>query len=131
MRLPGVDTSQKRFTEEEARWLRGQIRHNAIIYMHMPPGLEGWKFHSLGLECTSRFLELLDDFPKQIRACFFGHIHSHDEKEYNGIPLIVTGAGGAEARSLRAKGYEGAGRFQSMVFDMMTGEISLFEGETG
>jgi len=129
-RFIGVDTSEKRFSEEEARWLRRQIRRDAIIYMHMPPGLEGWAFHSLGVACTARFLDVLDDFRAQVRACFFGHIHSHGEKEYNGIPLIVTGAGGAEARSLGPKGYKGLGRFQSMVFDTTTGGFFLFEGDT-
>jgi len=122
----GVDTSEKRFTKNEEKWLRRQIKKMALIYMHMPPGLQGWAFHSLGIACTARFLDLLDDFREQIRACFFGHIHSHDEKEYNGIPLILTGAGGADARSLGTNGYEGAGRFQSMVFGTETGEILLF-----
>jgi hypothetical protein len=126
----GVDTSEKRFTETEAQWLRGQINNMALIYMHMPPGLQDWAFHSLGPECTARFLAVLDEFSQKVRACFFGHIHAHDCKEYRGIPLIVTGAGGAEARSLGSNGYEGTGSLQSMVFDTITGEISLFEGNT-
>lgn len=126
-RFIGVDTSEKRFTEEEARWLHRQIDHDAIIYMHMPPRMESWAFHSLSAECTARFLGVLDDFPERIRACFFGHIHSYDRKEYRGIPLVVTGGGGAESRYLGSKGYEGTRPFQAMIFDTANGKISLFD----
>ena len=89
--------------------------------------MKGWKFHSLYPECTERFFSVLDDFIDQVRACFFGHIHSYDQKEYRGIPLIVTGAGGAEARGLGEDGYEGERPFQAMAFDTTSGEIHLVE----
>jgi predicted phosphohydrolase len=123
----GVDTSDRVFSEGEALWLREQIKEDSIIYTHMPPEMTGWKFHSLYPECTQRFFTVLDDFHDKIRACFFGHIHSYDRKEYRGIPLIVTGAGGAEARGLGANGYEGNRPFQAMAFDTVTGEIQLLE----
>ena len=126
-RFIGVDTSDRVFSKGEALWLREQIKEDSIIYTHLPPEMTGWKFHSLYPECTQRFFAVLDDFHDKIRACFFGHIHSYDRKEYRGIPLIVTGAGGAEARGLGANGYEGNRPFQAMAFDTITGEIQLLE----
>ena len=126
-RFIGVDTSSWLFTAEEALWLREQIKDDSLIYTHMPPNMTNWNFHSLDSDCTARFFAVLDDFHDQIRACFFGHIHSYDRKEYRGIPLIVTGAGGAEARGLGEDGYEGTRPFQAMAFDTTTGEIHLLE----
>ena len=126
-RFIGVDTSQWLFTEEEAQWLREQIKGESIIYMHMPPRLEGWAFHALDPESTARFMGIVDDFSDQIRACFFGHIHAYDQKAYKGIPLVVTGAGGAEALGLGPYGYEGVRPFQAMAFSTSSGEIFLLE----
>ena len=128
-RFIGVDTSERRFTVKESNWLRRQIKHKAVIYMHMPPSIEGWVFHALSAECTSRFLGVLDDSLGQVKACFFGHIHSYDCQQYRGIPLIVTGGGGAESRFINSKGYDQKRPFQAMVFDTTNGEISLFEDE--
>ncbi|UCD87859.1 MAG: metallophosphoesterase [Desulfobacterales bacterium] len=126
-RFIGVDTASWLFTAAEALWLREQIKDDSIIYTHMPPGITGWEFHSLDSNCTARFFAVLDDFHDQVRACFFGHIHSYDRREYRGIPLIVTGAGGAEARGLGENGYKGTRPFQAMAFDTTTGEIILLE----
>jgi len=128
-RFIGVDTSDRVFTNEESLWVREQIKDDSIIYTHLPPEMVGWKFHSLYPECTARFFAVLDDFHDQIWACFFGHIHSYDRKDYRGIPLIVTGAGGAEALGLGSNGYEGTRPFQAMAFDTTSGEIYLLEDE--
>ncbi|MBW2318517.1 MAG: metallophosphoesterase [Deltaproteobacteria bacterium] len=85
--------------------------------------------NGLSQDCTSRFLAVLDDLQDQVQACFFGHIHSFDRKEYRGIPLIVTGAGGAAARGLGVDGYEGTRPFQAMALDTSSGEIHLLEDE--
>jgi 3',5'-cyclic AMP phosphodiesterase CpdA len=126
-RFIGVDTSSWFFTAEEALWLGEQIKGDSIIYTHMPPGIPGWDFHSLEPDCTARFFSVLDDFHDQVRACFFGHIHAYDRKVYRDIPMIVTGAGGAEAFGLGEHGYEGTRPFQAMAFDTTTGEIHLLE----
>jgi Icc protein len=126
-RFIGVDTSEGLFTEQEALWLRAQIKDHSVIYMHMPPRMESWEFHSLCLACTARFLGILDDFRDRVWACFFGHIHSYDRKEYRGIPLVVTGAGGAEALGLGSNGYQGTRPFQAMAFSRKSGEIYLVE----
>ncbi len=128
-RFIGVNTASGRFTEENAIWLRQQIKSDTIIYSHMPPLMPGWEFHGLSQDCTSRFLAVLDDLQDQVRACFFGHIHSFDRKDYRGIPLIVTGAGGAAARGLGVDGYEGTRPFQAMALDTSSGEIHLLEDE--
>ena len=125
----GVNTAHRRFTPENALWLRNQLRKDSIIYSHMPPGLPGWEFHSLSPDSTARFLEVLDDFLDCVFACFFGHIHSYDRKEYRGIPLIITGAGGAAAKGLGADGYKGRRSIQAMAFDITTGKIYLVEDE--
>lgn len=126
-RFIGVDTSDRVFAQEEEEWVRRQIKERSILYTHLPPEMPGWKFHSLYPGCTGRFFSVLDDFRDQVWACFFGHIHSYDRKEYRGIPLIVSGAGGAEALGLGEDGYEGTRPFQAMAFDTDTGEILLLE----
>jgi hypothetical protein len=128
-RFIGVDTSLKFFTEEEAQWLGGQIKDNVVIYMHMPPGIENWSFHAMSADCTARFLSVLDKFTEMIQACFFGHIHTYDRKEYRGIPLIVTGGSGPESRFIGSKGYEGRRPSQAMVLNTVSGEILLFEDD--
>jgi 3',5'-cyclic AMP phosphodiesterase CpdA len=130
-RFIGADTASWLFTDKEALWLREQIREDSIIYTHMPPRMKGWEFHSLSQDCTDRFFSVLDSFHGQVRACFFGHIHSYDRKAYRGIPLIVTGAGGAEAFGLGESGYRGTRPFQAMAFDTTTGEIHLLENIKG
>lgn len=129
-RFIGVNTASGLFTEENALWLRQQIKNDTIIYSHMPPRLPGWAFHSLSPDCTFRFFKVLDDFRDRIRACFFGHIHSFDRKDYRGIPLFVTGAGGAAAYGLGVDGYEGTRPFQAMAFDTTTGGIHLLEDKS-
>jgi len=126
-RFIGVDTSSKLLTEEETAWLRRQIKRDSIIYMHMPPRITGWEFHALDPASTARFFGVLNDFSDDVKACFFGHIHSYDRKAYAGVPLIVTGAGGAQARGLGPNGYEGTRPFQAMVFSISNGEIFLLE----
>jgi hypothetical protein len=128
-RFIGVDTADGRFTPENDLWLREQIRKDSIIYSHMPPGLPDWEFHSLSPDCTSRFLGVLDDFLDDVKACFFGHIHSYDQKTYRGIPCIITGAGGAATKGLGPNGYEGIRPVQAIAFDLKTGEIHLVEAE--
>jgi Icc protein len=126
-RFISVDTSEKVLTEEEASWLRRQIKSDSVIYMHMPPQMPGWDFHALDAASTTRFFRVIDDFLGHITACFFGHIHAYDRKEYAGVPLIVSGAGGAEAHGLGSNGYEGLRPFQAMAFSTLSGEIFLLE----
>ena len=128
-RFIGVNTAGGTFTEENALWLSQQIKDDTVIYSHMPPRMPGWEFHALSQKCTARFLAVLDDFVNQVRACFFGHIHSFDRKEYRGIPFFVTGAGGAAAYGLGVNGYEGTRPFQVMALDTTTGEIHLLDVE--
>lgn len=70
---------------------------------------------------------VLDDFLDQVRACFFGHIHSFDRKEYRGIPLVLTGAGGAAAYELGRDWYEGSRLAQAIAFDTAGGAIHLLQ----
>lgn len=128
-RFIGVDTSSRGFSEKEAAWVRDRIRGGSILYMHMPPRLPGWAFHAMDSTSTARFLGLLDECADRIKACFFGHIHSYDQKAYKGIPLIVTGAGGAEAFGLGSGVYEGSRPFQAMTFSLLSGRISLLEDD--
>jgi len=128
-RFIGVNTADGHFTRKDDLWLRKQLKKDSIIYSHMPPGLPGWEFHSLSPGCTSRFLEVLDDFADDVWACFFGHIHSYDRKAYRGIPFIITGAGGAAPQGLGPDGYKGRRRPQAMAFDTSTGKIHLVEDE--
>jgi len=126
-RFIGVNTAGGLFTEKNALWLRQQIKNDAIIYLYIPPHLPGWIFHSLFPDSTFRFFKVLNEFQEQVRACFFGHIHSFDCKYYNGIPLFLIDAGGAAALGLGVDGYEGTRPFQAMAFDTASGEIHVLK----
>jgi hypothetical protein len=123
-RFIGCNTAERMFPKSEAEFLENNIRRDAVIFTHVPPGLDGWTFHSLGPLYSKRFLSIVDRRKAMIHAAFFGHIHGYSRMEYRGIPFIATG-GVAESFAIRNNRYDGPGIFQMMVFDTATGGISL------
>ena len=123
-RFIGVNTAGRIFPKSESGFLENHLRHNTLIFSHMPPGVDGWTFHSLRPRHSERFLSILDRHAPDIRAAFFGHIHGYSRRTYAGVPLYVTG-GVAESWSVRSNQYAGPGFFQMMIFDTTTGMLTL------
>ena len=119
-----ANTSNRMFLRPEEEFITRNIRGRSIILSHMPPALDGWKFHSLWPRSSDRFLALIDRHRRSIAAAFFGHIHGYSARERSGMPLIATG-GVAESFTVEGNRYAGNGRLQMMIFDANTGAITL------
>lgn len=123
-RFIGCNTAQRTFTKGEADFLEGNLRPDSILFAHVPPGIEGWTFHSFRPHYSRRFLSVVERHRSKIKAAFFGHIHGYSRNEYQGIPFIATG-GLAESFAIRNNRYDGPGFPQMMIFDTATGDVSL------
>jgi len=124
-RFIGLNTAEKKFTERNARWLEKNIRENTIIFSHTPPGIEGWTFYSLPVESSRRFLETVKRNCQMIKKIFFGHIHGLSEKEFMGIPMIVTG-GAAKSRVIKNNKYNEDTSLEMIIFDVPSGDIEIY-----
>jgi hypothetical protein len=123
-RFLGVNTSNRMFLKSEADFLENHIRPNTLILSHMPPGVDGWTFHSLGPPYSDRFLSIIDRHASKIAAAFFGHMHGYSRRKRSGVPFFVTGAV-AESLTVRNNRYAGPGFFQMMIFNTATGKLTL------
>ena len=123
-RFIGVNTANRIFSKTEADFLENHLRSNTVIFTHVPPGVDGWTFHSFRPYYSDRFCSILDRYASKIRAAFFGHIHGYSRRVYAGVPLIATG-GAAESWRIRNNRYDGPGSSQMMVFDAKTGKFTL------
>lgn len=123
-RFIGLNTANRVFSKSEAEFLDRNIRPNTLIFTHIPPGVDGWTFHSFRPYYSGRFLSIIDRHASDIKGAFFGHIHGYSRKEYAGVPLVCTG-GVAESYAVRNNGYGGPGRFQMMLFNTGTGKMTL------
>lgn len=127
-RFIGCNTAHRTFTRSEAEFLENNLGPDTVIFTHVPPGIEGWTFHSFSPHYSERFLSVVERHRSKIKAAFFGHIHGYSWNEYLGIPFIATG-GLAESFAVRNNRYDGPGFAQMMVLDTATGEISLCKVE--
>jgi len=123
-RFIGLNTANRMFLKREEEWLEANIRKKSIIFSHVPPEAEGWTFHSLWPRSSNRFLRAVKKHRKYIHAMYFGHIHGFSEREYLGIPMIVTGAV-AESLIVRDNRYQGKGFFEMVIMDTATGNTEL------
>jgi hypothetical protein len=123
-RFIGLNTSNRMFLKSEAAFLEKHLRPDTMLFSHVPPGIDGWTFHSLGPLSSSRFLAIVDRHSSMIKATFWGHIHAYSRQERSGVPLIATG-GTAESFTVKNNQYAGPGFFQMMIFHPATGKITL------
>jgi hypothetical protein len=123
-RFIGLNTANRMFLKSEASFLEKHLRPGTMIFSHVPPGIDGWTFHSLPLLSSNRFLSTIDRHSSMIKAAFFGHIHAYSRQERSGVPLIVTG-GTAESFTVKNNQYAGPGFFQIMIFHPATGKLTL------
>jgi predicted phosphodiesterase len=123
-RFIGINTAGRKFPKTESDFLEKNLRPNSLIFSHLPPGVDGWTFHSFRQPDSDRFLSIIDRHAPKIRAAFFGHIHGYSRRTRSGVPLIVTGAV-AESLVVRNNCYNCTGFYQMMIFDTATGKLSL------
>jgi hypothetical protein len=123
-RFIGINTSNRMFLSREERWIDDNITGNSIIFSHLPPEAEGWTFHSFWPKSSNNFLRTVKRHRAKIHSMYFGHIHGYSEREYLGIPMVVTGAL-AESLVVKDNAYRGNGFFEMVIFDVKTGKTSL------
>jgi predicted phosphodiesterase len=123
-RFIGLNTANRLFLKSEDDFLKKSLCPNSMIFSHVPPGIEGWTFHSLGPLSSKRFLSTIDHNSAMIRAAFFGHIHAYSRKEHSGIPLITTGTA-LEPLTIKNNQYAGPGLLQMLIFHVSTGKLTL------
>jgi sphingomyelin phosphodiesterase acid-like 3 len=89
---------------QELDWLSAHLKADAeagrrvTLAMHIPPGLNGFKFHCglppesfLKPEYQGRLLGLLSDYSKGLRLVFAGHTHYDDFKVFGGGGQAAVG----------------------------------------
>jgi hypothetical protein len=123
-RFIGINTAEKKFLKNESDFLEMHLRRNTMILSHVPPGVGGWRFHGLRPQYSDRFLSIIGRHKAKIRGAFFGHIHGYSRREHSGVPLIVTGTG-AESLVVKNNRYVGPGFFEMMIFNSVTGKLTL------
>jgi len=123
-RFIGINTANRIFPKSEADFLENNIRPDSVIFTHIPPGLEGWTFHSFRPYYSNRLLSILDRQAPKIKAAFFGHIHGYSRQQYCGIPLVATG-GAAESWIVRDNRYAGPDSCQMIIFNAVNGRFTL------
>lgn len=97
-----LDSSAKRLTEAQLRWLKLVLQTplRKIVFTHMPPvqlGLWGWqgKLHALG-----GFVEGAEEFARVVSAAkvsrvYMGHVHAFGVQDHQGVRYVLTGGGGS------------------------------------
>ena len=97
-----VDSSAKRLTPAQLRWLRLVLKTplRKIVFTHMPPvqlGLWGWqgKLHELGgfLQGAREFSEAVS--AAKVSRVYMGHVHAFGVQDHQGVRYVLTGGGGS------------------------------------
>lgn len=118
-RFIGINTSNRMFLKKDAEWIKKNTKHNSVIFSHVPPEARGWTFHSLWPKSSSHFLDVVRKNHKEIKAMYFGHLHGFSQREFMGIPMIITGAA-AESKVIRNNKYSGRGFLEMVIFNVKT-----------
>ena len=101
VRFVTLDTSSKRVTRAQLKWLRMALDTNRrkIVFTHMPPvmlGLwggsvaHGWGGFSVG---AAEFTRILSDHA--VDRVYMGHVHAFGVQDYQGVRYVLTGGGGS------------------------------------
>ena len=96
------DNATERCTEEDLAWLDrtlGRLRDDyksCFVFMHLPPR-DPRPGHNHALQPDTGADELIQLLAEHdVTAVLASHIHSYAEDEVAGIPVFITGGGGAE-----------------------------------
>jgi rubrerythrin len=93
-----LDNSRRRFESETldflAKALSGHRSKNIVLLFHIPPpnSICG---NSVSSEEWEKLRRIIEPHKAAIRYLLCGHVHSYFEDVVDGIPLVVSGGGGA------------------------------------
>lgn len=98
-RFVGLDNGDGKFDDLALQTAKDAIGGNRPTFLcfHMPPPVEPWAAHSMKTDANGGGWGQLEGMLTQgdIRAVFVGHIHLRDEMQIDGIPFVISGAGGS------------------------------------
>lgn len=98
-----LDNSSKSFSEEALSFLQktlsGSIPENVVIFFHIPPPNK-FTANSMKSEKWENLRSIYLPHKDKIKYFVCGHVHSFFADSIDGIPLIVTGGGGARMEPL-------------------------------
>ena len=93
-----LDNSKRKFSEDTLSFLSSSLEscsaENVIILFHIPPP-NNFTQNSVKQENWEPFRKIILPHKDKVKYLMAGHVHSFFEDEVDGIPLIVTGGGGA------------------------------------
>lgn len=93
-----LDNSKKEFTSEALNFLReilGKIqRENIVLIFHVPPP-NRISSNSMDVADWEKARAIYTPWKSHIRYILSGHVHTYFEDLVDGIPLVVSGGGGA------------------------------------
>jgi hypothetical protein len=96
-----ADDASEKLTDAEAQWLDGELQSardcaNRLVILHVPPfdPRGGGNHHCLDAGSARRLMEIL----KRGKATriLTGHIHGYYTGDWEGIPFVISGGGGAK-----------------------------------
>ncbi|OGV35046.1 MAG: hypothetical protein A2020_10980 [Lentisphaerae bacterium GWF2_45_14] len=98
-----LDNSSKSFSSEALSFFReilqGPLPENVAVFFHIPPP-NSLTSNSMKNEAWAELREVYLPFREKIKYFVCGHVHSFFTDAIDGIPLIVTGGGGARIEPL-------------------------------
>lgn len=93
-----LDNSRRRFPPETIAFCAGALashpRPHVILAFHIPPPNPACA-NSMDPASWAELLGALGPHRDRLRLLLCGHVHAHFESAVDGIPLVVTGGGGA------------------------------------
>ena len=98
-----LDNSSKSFSQEALSFfvkvMNGNLPENVVIFFHIPPPNQ-FTLNSMKIEKWESLREIYLPFKDKIKYFVCGHVHSFFTDSIDGIPLVVTGGGGARMEAL-------------------------------
>ena len=101
-----LDNSKRLFSEDTIDFCRIALEknksENIIILFHIPPP-NSFTGNSVSQENWLKLKEIFTPYKEKLKYLVCGHVHSYFEDTVDGIPLIVTGGGGARIEYVSEK----------------------------
>ena len=98
-----LDNSSKSFSQEALSFfneiMQGKLPENIVVFFHIPPP-NSFTANSMRNDKWESFRTIYLPFKDKIKYFVCGHVHSFFTDSIDGIPLIVTGGGGAKMEPL-------------------------------
>jgi len=106
-----IDNATKDVFQQEYQWTENLLKterakhDNLVVFMHFPPFdlRSGVEWHAMDKEQGEKLFALLKEY--KATAIFCSHIHAYEEWNKDGIPVYVSGGGGADLAEDRPDAY--------------------------